>query len=130
MAGTADFQVIEIEGLPWNAGNIKWCLRQLECTSCGRCCRELSGGVKITYDEVKALAAHLAISNKEFYKTVTKYPDYCVLPNPVDSSRTTAAPSMQSNPIPAFLIPFITKKTVPGSPSPLARPDKSLLINC
>jgi Fe-S-cluster containining protein len=82
MVDTAGLQVIEIEGLPWNEDNVKWCLQHLECTSCGRCCRELSGGVKITYDEAKTLAAHLAISNKEFYKTITKYPDYCVMAQP------------------------------------------------
>jgi Fe-S-cluster containining protein len=82
MADSADFQVVEIEGLPWNAGNIKWYLQHLECEGCGRCCGELSGGVKISFDESKRIAAHLSISNKDFYKTVNKYPDYCVMTQP------------------------------------------------
>jgi uncharacterized protein len=82
MADRVDFQVIEIEGLPWDAGNIKWCLQHLECEGCGRCCRELSGGVKVTFDEAKRIADYLAISNKDFYKTVKKHADYCVMAQP------------------------------------------------
>ena len=82
MSEITGLKVFEIEGLPWNETNIKWCLQHLECTRCGRCCRDLTEGVKITYDEAKELATHLGVSNKEFYKAVKKYPDYCVMAQP------------------------------------------------
>jgi Fe-S-cluster containining protein len=72
----------EVEGLPWNDSNIKMCLQLLECVGCGHCCRDLTDGVRITYDEAKGLARHQRISNNEFYKTVKKYSDHCVMTQP------------------------------------------------
>ena len=78
----SSYQAFDIEGMIWNESNIRWCLQHLECAGCGRCCRELTEGVKIAYDEAKEIARGLGMSNKEFYKLVTKHPEYCVIGEP------------------------------------------------
>jgi Fe-S-cluster containining protein len=113
MSDTTDIQILEMEGLPWNDTNVKWCLQNLECTSCGRCCRDLTEGVKVSYDDAKELARYLRISNKEFYQTVKKYPDYCVMAQPCHFLKNNRCTVHAKKPTICLMYPLYYRKESP-----------------
>ena len=56
--------------------------RHFRCQECGRCCRILTVGTKITPTDVRRLARHDGMTLREFHKTVTKCEDSYLMAQP------------------------------------------------
>jgi Fe-S-cluster containining protein len=82
MPDLVDFRDYEFVGLPRTDNNLRWCWEHFTCQECAQCCRIHREGVKITLPDARRLARHDGLTLKEYYRTVQKCEDHCLIEQP------------------------------------------------